>query len=108
LIKNSLLNKNITIKLLFTLTGLLLHVLSQNSLFAQKLVQDSLIISFKPLENISPLKCSIDTIIDQRDESANVIGIYEKTQYLFVPVDLLICTKQLLKTGTIHTEVLFL
>jgi hypothetical protein len=108
LIKNSLLNKNITIKLLFLLTVIFLQALSQNPLFAQKLVQDSLIISFKPLENISPLKCSIDTIIDQRDESANVIGIYEKTQYLFVPVDLLICTKQLLKTGTIHTEVLFL
>ena len=98
LYKNSQLNKNISIKLLFTLIAVLLQVLYQNPLFAQKLVQDSLIISFKPLENIMPLQCSIDTIIDQRDESAYVIGIYEKTQYLFVPVDLLICTKQPLST----------
>ena len=92
--KNRVSKNNLIAKVSVTLMGILLQVLSQNSLFAQKLVQDSLIIAFKPLENISPLKCSIDTIIDQRDESACVIGIYEKTQYLFVPVDLLICTKQ--------------
>jgi len=70
----------------------------QNPLFAQTLVQDTLLVSFEKLDTLKS-EVFIDTIIDGRGEDPNHIGIYEKTRYLFVPVDLLIYTGKPLNTA---------
>ena len=43
---------------------------------------------------LKPIHGRIDSVIDQRKMESHVIGEYEVTKYLFVPVDLVICTKR--------------
>ena len=63
--------------------------LNQGISYSQNFVQDTLIISFKDV-NTKEQNFFIDSILDQRAEQPNTVGIYEKSQYLFVPVDLLL------------------
>lgn len=63
----------------------------QDLTFSQTLVQDTLIISFKDISDHQDFR--IDSILDRRDEQPNIIGIYEKSKYLFVPIDLLLYLK---------------
>ena len=67
---------------------------SHTHLFGQKLIQDTLFVSFPPLVRERVSHAVVDSIIDLRDEEPRVIGMYEVNKYLFVPVDLLICTKK--------------
>ena len=76
---------------LFLLIVILLLFLVQAPVLAQTLVQDTLMISFNNFDTIES-DVVIDTVIDERDEDPHVLGTYEKTRYLFVPVDLLIRT----------------
>jgi hypothetical protein len=67
------------------------------SLYAQKLVRDSILVSFEnPLLN-NALKIPIDSIQDLRNESPRTIGKYEVTKFLLIPVDLDICTEKPLR-----------
>ena len=90
----------IFLKKLFLYKSLLLIVLIFLSLFfhkllfGQKLVQDTLKLSFEPLSELKSVPVKIDSVIDQRQELPRVLGIYEKNKYLFVPVDLIICTEK--------------
>lgn len=79
----------------FRITQLLFLILliSALSLFAQDLVQDTLIISFQPFNKDIFQGVSIDSVIDNREEKNIIIGRYEKNKYMFIPVDLFICTK---------------
>ena len=68
-------------------------LISVPSLFAQNLVQDTLTISFQPFDKNIFHGVVIDSVIDNRGEKGKIIGRYEKNKYLFIPVDLFICTK---------------
>jgi hypothetical protein len=63
-------------------------------LLAQKLVRDSLLVSFRNPKLIQALQIPIDSIRDLRDESPRTVGNYEVTQFLFIPVDLDIRTEK--------------
>jgi hypothetical protein len=72
---------------------LLVLLLPPGVLFAQKLVQDTLIVSFASTDLAKPVAhFVIDSVIDRRHEDARVLGRYEKKKFLFIPVDLLVCT----------------
>ncbi len=60
------------------------HILSQH------LVQDTLLISFKKI--MTPLKVPVERISDNRGEDKNLIGRAEKEIFLFIPVDIAICS----------------
>jgi len=77
-------------KFLFAFFCLFIGV--QQPLYTQTLVQDTLFISFSGFDTITA-GYSIDTVIDRRDKDPRIVGIYEKNKYIFVPVDLLICTE---------------
>ncbi len=69
-----------------------LYFFPQKSLFPQTFVKDTIIISFKNFDKIKS-DVIIDTVIDHRDEDPRLIGKYEKSKYLLIPVDLWIYTK---------------
>jgi hypothetical protein len=73
---------------------LLTIILTPTRLLAQKLVQDSLLVSFENPQSIQTLQIAIDSIRDLRDESPRMVGKYEVTQFLFIPVDLDIRTEK--------------
>ncbi len=66
--------------------------LIQYSLYAQNLIQDTLLISFDKPENAGT-GARIDTVLDSRDTHPRLLAEYEHTKYMFVPVDLLILSK---------------
>jgi len=60
--------------------------------YSQTLVQDSLIIYMERAETETSHPFSVDTVLDQRQNAGRLIGTYEVTKYLFIPVDLMIVT----------------
>ncbi len=63
-------------------------------LLAQKLVKDSILVSFENPLSIQSPEIPIDSIRDIRDESPRTVGKYEVTKFLFIPVDLDIRTEK--------------
>lgn len=61
--------------------------------YCQKLVQDTLIVSFQPSIKASSLHIPV-TIEDQREAPGRYIGRDETTHYFFIPVDRLIYTEE--------------
>jgi len=57
-------------------------------LTAQKMVRDSLLVSFENPQPVPALQVPIDSIRDLRNESPRTVGKYEVTHFLFIPVDL--------------------
>ena len=76
----------------FALVFILLF--SAQPLFSQEFVQDTMTVSFSLPNNLKPIAIPVDSLVDERDELPEIIGRYEITKYLFVPVDLLICSQQ--------------
>ena len=68
----------------------------QQNIYAQKFVQDSLIISFAENDSLKLKNISIDSVIDSREKQSQILSRYEKNFYLFIPVDLLILSKKTL------------
>lgn len=111
-----LVNKNwigfkFSVRLAYPFILVFLFGFSRNNSFCQKLVQDSLIVHFPRSVELKPIHGVIDSVVDQRDSEPHVIGEYEVTKYLFVPVDLLICTEKPLAdevnaifNGTVNTK----
>jgi hypothetical protein len=89
---NALILRNISHLFFLINVTIVLHFLLNKSLFAQNFVKDTITISFKNFDKIKS-DVIIDTVIDQRDENSRLIGKYEKSKYLFIPVDLWIYTK---------------
>ncbi len=85
-------------KLLFV-SILFKFVVSQSCLFAQAFVQDSLFISIRKSDKLSPPACVIDTILDHRGEHPHFLSNYEVNRYIFVPVDLVIVAERPLTTA---------
>jgi hypothetical protein len=76
------------------ITILLGFMLLQNVIYAQKFVQDTLWISFASTDLVKPVAhVVIDSVIDQRREETHLLARYEKKKFLFIPVDLVVCTK---------------
>jgi len=76
---------------------LLTTILTPIKLQAQKLVRDSILVSFENPLSIQPLEIPIDSIQDLRNESPRTVGKYEVTKFLLIPVDLDICTEKPLR-----------
>lgn len=64
----------------------------QISSFAHNLVQDTLTISFDQSQSIIS-SVRVDTVIDTRNTHPRLLAEYEHTKYIFVPVDLLVLSK---------------
>src|SRR3972149_1811751 len=65
-----------------------------NHTFAKKGITDTVYVSFGISDSI-PVMLKIDTITDNRDSlMGNVINIYEKKKYLFIPYDIYECTEK--------------
>ncbi len=73
----------------YAVLGFLLAV---NAAAAQTLVSDSLEVPFGPPAGADAPPLAIGGIVDQRDESPEVIGRTEVNRYAFIPVDLVIHT----------------
>ncbi len=86
--------KNINKIPVITILLMLVALLPNRPLFAQKFVQDTLIVSLAELDSINPIPVTIDSVIDRREEHPSLIGRYEKNKYIFVPIDVLICTEK--------------
>ncbi len=80
--------------LIFLLIVCGLNLSSVKNVSGQKLVQDTLSVSFKDPDFEKLLPLSLDTVIDARAEPSFIIGRYEKNRYWFIPVDLLIRTEK--------------
>lgn len=65
---------------------------SRNTILSQLYIKDLLVVSFRDLTGINKIPLSIDTIIDLRGKPGKEIGVTEKKQYKYVPVDYFICT----------------
>ena len=63
---------------------------------AQELVQDTLVVRFPPAIDVETGPVGIDSVIDRRQEPSHTVGRYEVSKFFVVPVDLLICTENLL------------
>ncbi|MFC1476950.1 hypothetical protein ACFL6L_00620 [candidate division KSB1 bacterium] len=74
-------------------TAIIILILFHNSADAQSLVQDTLLVSMGTLQKAGPLPVVIDSEVEGRIALSKLIGRYEKNRYLFIPVDLLICTE---------------
>ena len=84
--------KNINKIPVLTILLMLVFILPDRSLFAQRFIQDTLVVSFAEPDSTNPIPVTIDSVIDSREEHRRLIGRYEKNKYFFVPIDLLICT----------------
>ena len=60
---------------------------------AQELDQDTMVVAFPHTIFIDTGRVVIDTVIDQRQEQPDVVGLYEVDKFLVIPVDLVIRTE---------------
>ena len=70
---------------------------------AQELVQDTMVVAFPNTVFIDNGRVVIDSVIDQRQEAPDVVGLYEVDKFLVIPVDLVIRTKNPLAEEIIRT-----
>lgn len=63
-------------------------------LIAQSLVEDTVVVAFKKRDVPKNSIISVDRILDNRDENPKIVGSYEISKYIFIPVDLLIITDE--------------
>jgi len=73
---------------------LLTIILVPSRLPAQKMVRDSLLVSFENPLPVPVLQVPIDSIRDLRGESPRTVGKYEVSHFLFIPVDLDVRTEK--------------
>lgn len=73
---------------------LLTIILVPSRLPAQKMVRDSMLVSFENPQPIPVLQVPIDSIQDLRNESPRTVGKYEVSHFLFIPVDLDVRTEK--------------
>jgi hypothetical protein len=95
--------KSCTFQLFYSLVVLITIIPIHTSLFAQKLVRDSILVSFENPHLNQVLEIPIDSIPDLRNTSPHTIGKYEVTKFLFIPVDLDIYTEKPLRREILQT-----
>lgn len=67
-----------------------------NNVLSQDLARDTLHVSFPIFDSQRASEGIVDSVLDERDGDPTIIGVYEVNKYLFIPVDLFICTPKTL------------